>query len=405
MSQGSPRLSRSASLIRAGVFAELAPRIDAQARLGADLIGLHIGDSYRAPPAAARFALLEPGQVPDTELYRYGNVVGLDRLRESLVAQLAARRHGPRSVDPASQVLIGCGATHALFCASRAILEAGDEVLVAAPYWPLAVGVVRAAGATPVEVSTTTRLYADPALDVSSLFEKALTPRTRAIYFATPGNPDGKVLTATQLASVARFAIAHDLWVIADEVYADYVYEGDHVSIAGFDEMANRTLSVYSLSKSCALAGVRVGFVVGPEHVISVARRLATHTVFNVPVAAQRVALAALSSSAEWIDEARREYRSVRDATVRALRDAGVSAPVPEGGSYVFADFAPLLKGRSLRELLEAAIDRGVLLAPGDGFGQDFSSWARICFTVAPPSRVLEGIERLKETLVHFASK
>ncbi len=398
-----PRLSRSASLIRVGVFAELAPRIEAQARRGADLIGLHIGDSYRAPPELARFALLEQGSAFDAELYRYGNVVGLDKLRESLVAHLASRRHGPRLVDPAREVLVGCGATHTLFCAARAILEAGDEVLVAAPYWPLAVGVVRAAGATPIEAPLTTRLYADPSLDAAFPFEEALTPRTRAIYLATPGNPDGKVLTATQLTSLARFAIAHDLWIIADEVYADYVYEGVHVSIAALDKMADRTLSIYSLSKSCALGGVRVGFVVGPERVVSVARRLATHTVFNVPLAAQRVALAALSSCSEWIDEARREYRRVRDATVRALRGAGVAVSVPEGGSYVFVDFAPILGGRPLRQLLEAAIDRGVLLAPGDGFGRDFASWARICFTVAPPSRVLEGIERLKEAIAGFA--
>ncbi|HEV3193003.1 MAG TPA: pyridoxal phosphate-dependent aminotransferase [Polyangiaceae bacterium] len=403
MSQRSPRLSRSASLIRAGVFAELAPRIEAQARRGADLIGLHIGDSHRAPPEAARFARLEEGLGFDADLYRYANVVGLDGLRGSLVAHLAARGHGPSSVDPVREVLVGCGASHALFCAARAILDAGDEVLVAAPYWPLAVGVVRAAGAVPVEVVLTTRLYDDPSLDAASLFEEALSPRTRAIYLTTPGNPDGKVLSAAQLTSLARFAIAHDLWVIADEVYADYVYDGEHVSIAGFDEMRERTLSVYSLSKSYALAGVRVGFVVGPERAVSVARRLATHTVFNVPLAAQRVALAAMSASAEWIDGARREYRNVRDVAVRALREAGVAAPVPEGGSYIFVNFAPILRGRPLRHLLEMAIDRGVLLAPGDGFGQDFTSWARICFTVVPPSRVLEGIERLNEAIVTFA--
>src|SRR5258708_26027034 len=167
--------------------------------------------------------------------------------------------------------------------------------------------------------------------------------------------------------------------------------------------MRDRTLSVYSLSKSCALAGVRVGFVVGPERAVSVARRLATHTVFNVPLATQRIAHAAMSASAEWIDEAGREYRNVRDMAVRALQGAGVGAPVPEGGSYIFVNFAPVLGGRPLRDLLEAAIDRGVLLAPGDGFGQDFTSWARICFTVVPPARVLEGIERLNEAIAALA--
>ncbi len=396
--QVSLALSRSAALINAGVFAELMPRIEAQARRGVDLIGLHIGDSKRAPPANARYGNLESQASLDMGLYRYGDVAGLERLKEEFALHLAASGYGPARLEPEC-VLVGCGGTHALFCASRAILEAGDEVLVAAPYWPLAPGVFRAAGAIPVEVPLTNRLYADPTLSLETLFGEAVTEKTRAVYLATPNNPDGKVFNPDQLAGLAHFARKRNLWILVDEVYCDYVYDGVHTSIARLEDLAERTISVYSVSKSHALAGARVGFAVAPERVVSVARRIAVHTVFHPTVAAQHLALAALRQPSSWIDEARSEYRVARDAAVGALTKAGVTLNVPEGGSYVFMDFRPLLGRRSLKDLLEAAIDAGVLLAPGDGFGRDFASWARLCFTGVTPERLLEGVSRLVRVL------
>jgi aspartate/methionine/tyrosine aminotransferase len=395
-------------LVRASVFADLAPRVEARARQGGDLVELHIGDTHLRPPDNARFSHAEvaPSRADerfDAAIYRYGAVAGLDVLREAFAVRLAGAGHGPPNIDPARHVFVGCGATHAIFCALRSVLDSGDEVLVAAPYWPLAVGILRAAGAEPIEVPLTTRLYGDPSLDLAELLAEAVTPRTRALYLITPNNPDGKVLSEEQLARVARFAVEHDLWVLSDEVYADYVYEGTHLSIARLEGMAERTLSAYSLSKSHALAGARVGFVVGPERVITVARRIGTHTVFNVPVAAQRVALAALRAPGVWVDDARREYRLARDAALQALEGSGVRALMPEGGSYVFIDFGPILAGRPLHDLLVRAIDRGVLVAPGDGFGEGFASWARLCFTSVPQTRLLEGIARLRDAMADLA--
>jgi arginine:pyruvate transaminase len=248
-------------------------------------------------------------------------------------------------------------------------------------------------------VPLTTRLYADPTADAAAIFEEAITPRTRALYFITPNNPDGKVLSMPQLAGIARLARARGLWVIADEVYADYVYEGAHVSIARLDGMAERTVTVFSLSKSHAVAGARVGFAVGPSRVIAVARRVSTHTVFNVPLAAQRVALAALREPEAWLEAARREYLEARDATLRAMGGSGAVVLAPDGGSYVFIDFAPVLGERPLTQLLERAIDRGVLLAPGDGFGDAYGRWARLCFTAVPRARLLGGIARLRDAI------
>jgi aspartate/methionine/tyrosine aminotransferase len=396
-----PALSRTAQAIVASVFAELASQIEARARRGGDLVELHLGDNHRPPPASARFSRLE-GPDHDAGLYRYGAITGLEPLKEAFAARLQARGLGPEAIEPATEVLVASGATHALFCAARAVLDPGDEVLVAAPYWPLSVGVIRSAGGVPVEVPMTTRLYLEPGVDAASLFEAAMTPRTRALYFITPNNPDGKVFSKRALEGIARLARERGLWVFADEVYADYVYEGEHASIARLEGMAERTLTVSSLSKSHALAGARVGFVVGPARAIAVARRVATHTVFNVPVAAQRVALVALREGNAWVEGTRAAFRAARDATLRGLAGAGVQALAPDGGSYVFLDFAPVLRGRPLVELLGRAIERGVLLAPGVGFGEAFASWARLCFTSVPPERLLAGVASLRAAIEDF---
>jgi aspartate/methionine/tyrosine aminotransferase len=166
--------------------------------------------------------------------------------------------------------------------------------------------------------------------------------------------------------------------------------------------MAERTITIYSLSKSHALAGARIGFAVAPSRAIAVASRISTHTVFNVPVVAQRVALAALREPEAWLTAARRDYALARDATLRGLEGSGVRTIPPEGGSYVFIDFAPVLRGRALAQLLERGIDRGVLLAPGDGFGDTFGSWARLCFTSVPQDRLAAGIERLRRAIEDF---
>ena len=393
-----PGLSRSAQAIRASVFAELAPRIEAHTRAGKDLVALHLGDTHLAPPAGARFAAVEPGG-HDAALYRYGAITGLEPLKAAFVRHLGLTDRGPPGLDPAQHVLVAAGATHAIFCGLRAVLEPGDEVLVAAPYWPLSVGVVRAAGGLPVEVPLTGRLYADPSQSAAAILGAAVGPRTRALYLTTPNNPDGYVLDDAQLAAIARLAIERDLWVLSDEVYADYVFERSHASIARLPGMQERTLSAYSLSKSHALAGARVGFLVGPESVVALARRIATHTVFNVPVAAQRVALAALEGGGGWLASALQAYREARDVTLRGLEGAGVSAFAPHGGSYVFLDLGPVLAGRPLTRLLERAIDRGVLLAPGDGCGDAYASWARLCYTAVTLPRLREGLERLRGAL------
>lgn len=382
-------LSRTAARIRPPVFSELQARIDRLAASGQEIVPLQIGDTHRLPPAAARKALAEL-EGDDASLYRYGATAGVAALREAFAARL--RGHG-RDVDPTNEIHVGNGGTHALFCAARALLDDGDEVLLASPWWPLAPGIFTSCGAVPVEVPLTQRLYEDPAFDVAAALAAKITPRTKAIYFISPNNPDGKVLGRRELDAIAAVAKEHDLWVFADEVYADTLFDGrEHVSIATLPGMRERTVTLHSLSKSHALAGLRIGFVVADGATIAAARRVSTHSAFNVPVAMQRAALAAVADES-FPREARAEYESARDATVRALSGAPVRFHVADGATYLFVDF-----GRPVLPILERAVDRGVLLAPGDAFGS-YGTFARLCFTAVPVEAVVRGIERLREAL------
>ena len=397
-------LSDAARRIRPPVFAGLEERLERLAARGEELIPLHIGDTHLPPPERARRVLggLDP---EDATLHRYGPTVGLAPLREAI-----ARVLGPRGieVDPAGEVLVGNGGTHALFCAARVVLDPGDEVILAAPYWPLAPGIFTACGAIPVEAPLTQRLYEDPSLDPSEVLASVLGPRTKAVYFISPNNPDGKVLTTEQLERVAAFAREHDLWIFADEVYADVVFSNDRgraaPSIAAVvPSVRDRTIALHSLSKSHALAGLRVGFVTAPAAVIAAARRVSTHTAFNVSVAMQRAAVEALAD-VEFPPAARDAYRAARDASAAALAGAPIRFHVAEGATYLFLDFAPAIAERGgdrpLYAILERAVDRGVLLAPGDAFGSAYAeSFARLCFTSVPPARVVAGIERLRDAV------
>jgi aspartate/methionine/tyrosine aminotransferase len=392
----SPPVLSDAAQVRPSVFADLEPHIARYAATGGELYRLHIGDTVVPPSPRARLGLAVADD--DPALYAYGATGGLPALIEAIGAQVVASGRAPAGFDPARHLLLGVGATHALFCAARAVLGPGDKVLLTAPFWPLVPGLLAACGAVPVEVAIS---LGGERKDPARAFEDARAGAPRAIYVISPNNPDGRVLTKAEAEAIAEYAIARDLWVISDEVYADYAYDHPHVPLATLPEMAERTLTAHSFSKSHALAGLRVGYVIAPEEVVRCARRVSTHTVFNVPVAAQRCALAALGDTA-WLADTRRSYRAARDRTTRALTAAGIPFTPPDGGTYVFLDLERPLAGRPLSALLAHAVAHGVLLAPGDGFGAAFPTRARLCFTAVPPDRLEDAVARLARAIGSF---
>jgi len=382
----SPELSAAARAIRESIFSRLAGRLAGRA----DAVPLHLGDTWLAPPPSARRAL-------DAAECRYGAPAG----EGPLLARLARKLREQNGLNfVASQHLqVTVGATGALAAAARAVLDPGDEMIVPTPHWPLIRGIVTNAGGVPVEAPLTQQLYLDPSASAAALIEPMVTPRTAALYLTTPNNPDGKVLTRRQLEELAELARRHDLWVLSDEVYEDFSYGAPHVSMASLPGMAERTISVFSLSKSFALAGHRLGYLVAAEAPMRALRKIVNHTVYNVPAALQELALALYddAATARWLDEARRAYLSARNAASARLP---VRHPLPDGATYLFVDLSKFCGPDGIWPLVERLLDAGVSLSPGEQFGRGFERHARICFTAVELGRVLSGIDRIAEILV-----
>ena len=375
------------------MFARLAQKMNEVKARGVDIFPLHIGDTHLLPPERARVAFEAIGP----ECYRYGPPAGAPELLEAIAHKLRTRNG--MSWATAANVQVCDGATHALFAASRAVLDPDDEVLLPSPYWPLIQGIVRLCGAAPREVPFYQRLYADPHADPRALLEPHITDHTVAIYLITPNNPDGKVLTRAQLERIAELARDRDLWVLSDEVYEDYVYgEHDRLSIAALPGMAERTLTAFSFSKSHAMAGLRVGYVTGPAGVMATARKICNHTIYSVPLHVQHAALRALTQSDGFIAEAHKAHRASRDEAVATVK---ARFHPPEGASYLFLDLRPFQRPEDADcvPLLERALEAGVMLAPGEAFGEGFDGFARLCFTSVTRERLREAIARLNRVL------
>ena len=342
---------------------------------------LHVGDTWMPPFEGARMESLTEADHPG--MHRYCDTQGLASLREAIAAKLRARNALEVGAD---DVLVTAGATGALAAAFGALLEPGDEVLVLAPFWPLSRGIVEAYRGVPVEVPFYDRV--DSAEAAVATIDALASSRTVALYVSTPSNPTGRVLPADWLEAIAAWARRRDVWLLSDEVYEDYVYRGDHVSIGRF--APERTLSVFSFSKAYGMAGNRVGYLAGPHDAIVEALKISTHTFYASPTAAQLAARTALEAGQEWIDRARELYAKAGEASAKVL---GLAPP--EGSTFHFFDVAPRLDDRGLWGFLEDCVEDGFALAPGPSCGRDYATWVRMCYTAAPPDEVESAVSKL----------
>jgi N-succinyldiaminopimelate aminotransferase len=379
-----PDISAAGRAVPPSIFARLREHL---ARFPGDVIPLQIGDTHLAPPMKLDEVAWQ--DVPATELYAYGTPAGWQPLIEAIAADARERRRVPVGEGG---VQITVGATHALSCAVEALCDPGDELILLTPHWPLIRGIALAKNVVPVEVGF-------PATADVAEIAAAITPRTAAIYLATPNNPDGAMLSRELLAAIAELADRHGLWILADEVYEHYLYDREHVSIAALPAAAARTITVYSFAKSYAQAGLRVGYSVASDpKLVAALRSLANHSVYNVPVAMQRLALGALRAGPAFIPAARDRYRAARDvAHARLLAPAAK----PPGGAYLWVDFRRW-SGDDCMPVLERVAASGVLLAPGSAFGDACRGFARLCFTGVPEPRLEEGIDRINRVLEAF---
>lgn len=376
-----PELAPSVAAVRASVYSALTRRPAS----GVEPIPLHIGDTWMEPAAGCRMEDLRVADHPG--MHRYAPVAGLPSLLEAIAAHHAGRSGVATSTG---QVLVAAGATGALGAAAGALIAPGEEVLLAAPYWPLIAGIVRSFHGAPVDVPLVGE--ATSAAEAVERFEARRTDRTVAVYWNTPHNPTGKVLPRAWLEALVDWAASHDLWILADDVYEDYVYDGEHVYTRPL--APERTVSVHSFSKAYGMAGNRCGYLVAPAEAVAAMRKVATHTFYSTPTASQLAALNALNGAgAPWVEAAKAQYAELGRMAAERL---GVEPP--GGSTFLFLDVADALDEGGLAGFLEACAERGVLLAPGPSFGP-YPSHVRLCFTAAPPERVELGVSILAELL------
>ncbi|ROM94327.1 pyridoxal phosphate-dependent aminotransferase [Pseudomonas brassicacearum] len=352
---------------------------------GVDVLLLSVGDPDFDTPKPIVQAAIDSLLAGDTH---YSEVRGTRSLRTSI-----ARRHTRRSgqVVDADHVLVLPGAQCAVYSVVQCLLDPGDEVLVAEPMYVTYEGVFGACGAkvVPIAVRPENGFRVDPA-DIAA----RITPRTRAILLNSPNNPSGASLSLPIWQALARLCVKHDLWLISDEVYSELLYEGEHISPASLPGMAERTATVNSLSKSHAMTGWRVGWVIGPKPLTEHLENLSLCMLFGIPDFVQNAARVALEADLPELALMRNEYRARRDLVCARLSDCpGINPVIPDGGMFVMVDVRQTGVGAQAfaEKLLEGY---AVSVLAGEAFGPSAAGHIRIGL-VLDQQRLAEACRRI----------
>jgi aspartate/methionine/tyrosine aminotransferase len=345
-------------------------------RAGRSIVHLELGAPDVDAPAHAVDAAVAALRAGDA---RYVAPQGIPELREAIAADVRSR-----GVDAdADQVVVTPSAKTAVFYALLATVEAGSEVLVPDPGFPIYPSMARFAGGTPVGYA----LDANNAPDVDDI-ERRITTRTRVLCLNSPNNPTGGALDAAAMARLAVLAERHDLRLVTDDIYSRLVFEGDRApAIAAFDGARSRTMLVDGFSKTYAMTGYRLGYLVVPRPWVEPLVTMAVNGHTCVPPFIQRAGVAALTGPQDMVAAQIAAYRERRDVLVRGLNALpGVKCPVPGGAFYVFPDFSALLAERGLtsRDFANRLLERhGVALIDGAAFGRRGEGRVRISFASA----------------------
>lgn len=340
-----------------------------------DILHLEFGEPDFATPAhivAAGMRSLRD------ERQGYGPGAGIPELRAAIAERV---QRVNRLSAPAEQIVVTAGGTGALMAAVLTLCETGDDVLVPNPAWAGYDAMLAAAGVRMVRYPL--RAAAGWLPDLAAL-EAAVTSRSRVLLVNSPSNPGGAVFPRALIEGLVELARRHDLWVLSDECYDEFVYEGEHVSPATLDPQ--RVITVGTCSKPYAMTGWRVGWAVAPAAVASPLALAVTAAVNNLPLFVQRAAQAALEGPQDCVREMAAAYRARRDLAVELLRARRPLDAVPAGAFYLLAPLAapgrPWPPSVAFAEALIAS--RGIALAPGAAFGPATEGYARLSLASGP---------------------
>lgn len=366
-----------------GMFAKAA----ALATDGRDLIHLELGQPVHDTPTHIKEATIRALQAGHVH---YSDLQGIPPLREALAAKV--RKHNKIEVD-ASEILITNGLTQASFAAFMALVDEGDEVILLEPYYPQHLGKVEMAGGrvifAPLDKDAGFRIRKD-------LIEALITPKTRMIVLVNPSNPTGRVYSLEELQHLADLAIAHNLVVVADEVYEQIVFDrAEHISIASLPGMKERTISMFAFTKAYAMDGWRLGYLAADKAMMPALMKITASEVTHVNTFIQHGALAAVTGPALVLEAMVEDDRRKRDLVVTRLNQMpGVKCALPEGTIYAFADISGT--GLGAQDAADAILDQvDVVVEAGSFYGPAGEGHLRVCFGSQSYERLEEAMDRL----------
>jgi len=392
------KISQRAAQIQPSATVGMATRAKQMIREGLDVISFAVGEPDFATPEHICQAAREAIDAGDT---KYTAASGIPELKEAVVARL--RAEVGLSYD-ADQVCISNGGKHALTNIWQTLLDEGDEVIVFAPYWVSYLAQIQLCGGQAVTVMTEASRGFQP--DPAEV-RRAVTPRTVAILINSPANPTGAIFGQETLQEIAAIAAENDLTIISDEIYRNLIFDGrQHLSIAMLNEETKaRTILVDGVSKSYAMTGWRIGWLIAPRQFVAKCSSIQSQQTSAPSSISQHAALAALTGPQDCVGAMRDQFEQRRDFFVKALGELeGIKCNNPPAAFYLFPDISAHL-GRNLAgqqidtslQLSEYLLEKGLIsTVPGSAFGAE--GFLRLSFACSVED-IKRGLQRFKTAL------
>ena len=337
---------------------------------GKDIIGLSLGEPDFNIPEIIKQAAIE---AINQNYSKYSPIDGFLELREAICEKF--KRDNQLIYKP-SQIVVSTGAKQSLANAALVMLNEGDEVILPAPYWVSYSEIIKIAQGVPVEVPTTIE---NNFKITPEQLEKAITPRTKMIWFNSPSNPSGAVYTKQELENLAVVLRKYpNIFIVSDEIYEYINFTETYTSIAQIDGLYDRTITINGVSKAFAMTGWRIGYLAAPEWIAKACYKIQGQITSGANTIAQRATIAALKTPITTFQYMKDEFRKRRDIVVNLLREVkGFKVYEPQGAFYVFPDisyfFGKILRGRKINTASDFALylleEAGVATVIGEAFG------------------------------------
>ncbi len=366
---------------------------------GKDIIGLSLGEPDFNTPDFIKEAAI---QAINDDYNSYTPVDGYVELKDAIITKF---KRDNNLIYDRSQIVVSTGAKQSLYNVAQVYLNPGDEVILPCPYWVSYSDIVKLAGGVPVEVATS--IDTDFKMTASQL-EKAITPKTKMLWYSSPCNPSGSIYSKEELRALADVLQKYpDIIVVSDEIYEHINYKGSgsHASMAQFEDMYNRTVTVNGVAKAFAMTGWRIGYIGAPEAIARACNKIQGQVTSGANCIAQRAVITALEAPVSKIQYMIDEFKERRKLILGLLADIpGFECNEPEGAFYVFPDisyyFGKTLQGHTIENATDFSMfileEANVATVTGIAFGN--SNCIRISYA-ASTKEIIEAIDRIKKAV------